>query len=650
MTEIVGRGIRQIDLTGRGARGADNYQLWLGAGNVGTIDDFLNDMALRADITVVYTAGLSVPSRAALTAVTGAIVGDQVHLTEAGRWGDFEAIATDAAAVASDPGQGIYVAGSGVTWRRIQRNILNVKWFGAVGDDVTNDTTAIQRTLDYACLYMFAADILFPLGRYLVTNLTLPIYNGPQKSIRLIGECMPPFMFGTGTVATMPTWGTVIRSAATTGGFLLKVLSNPDPNSFSNYTLAFERVHFSLYGNPQIGAVDAGKCSQVIYKHLKMSTGIYNMQTPQPTHTDVIAFVTPLAANGALTKGENLEISGFYTGVAIGEHFRDEYINISSCVYATLFEPSNDAISIGRLAVQACPNVIAINGVCAFDVEQLMIENISATQKADPTTSWMTPVSHIKDQGNVAKATVKIRMLDGDIFVPRPLSELIWDGGTGIHVAPVGQSWDSPGNHILSLPISIPNNLAVNLPWASGSGGDSGLQIKVATLTASIAGTTLTVTAATGDALKVGDLITGAGVAAFTIITALGTGTGGTGTYTVNNSQTVASEAMTGGANKMKCVVPGLYELQMGISFAANGSGNRRLIFGVNGGTITGGTDNRPNAGASLETTPTASVTARFAKNDEFTAAAFQDSGVALNLTANAGVLIHKRIAAGFVS
>jgi hypothetical protein len=160
----------------------------------------------------------------------------------------------------------------------------------------------------------------------------------------------------------------------------------------------------------------------------------------------------------------------------------------------------------------------------------------------------------------------------------------------------------------------------------------------------------LTVTAATGDALKVGDLITGAGVAAFTIITALGTGTGGTGTYTVNNSQTVASEAMTGGANKMKCVVPGLYELQMGISFAANGSGNRRLIFGVNGGTITGGTDNRPNAGASLETTPTASVTARFAKNDEFTAAAFQDSGVALNLTANAGVLIHKRIAAGFVS
>jgi hypothetical protein len=69
-------------------------------------------------------------------------------------------------------------------------------------------------------------------------------------------------------------------------------------------------------------------------------------------------------------------------------------------------------------------------------------------------------------------------------------------------------------------------------------------------LTASISGTTLTVTAATisgvaaSNALVVGDLITGTGVTAGTVITAKGTGTGGTGTYTVNNSQTVGSESM----------------------------------------------------------------------------------------------------------
>jgi len=64
-------------------------------------------------------------------------------------------------------------------------------------------------------------------------------------------------------------------------------------------------------------------------------------------------------------------------------------------------------------------------------------------------------------------------------------------------------------------------------------------------VTGSIAGTTLTVTAVTSGTLKVGQLITGTGVAANTFITGLLTGAGGIGTYTVNNTQTVASTAIT---------------------------------------------------------------------------------------------------------
>lgn len=63
-------------------------------------------------------------------------------------------------------------------------------------------------------------------------------------------------------------------------------------------------------------------------------------------------------------------------------------------------------------------------------------------------------------------------------------------------------------------------------------------------ITASISGTTLTVTATAG-VLTIGTPITGAGVTAGTYITALGTGTGGTGTYVLNQSMTVASETMT---------------------------------------------------------------------------------------------------------
>lgn len=60
-----------------------------------------------------------------------------------------------------------------------------------------------------------------------------------------------------------------------------------------------------------------------------------------------------------------------------------------------------------------------------------------------------------------------------------------------------------------------------------------------------ISGTTLTVTSVSNGTLAVGQEVFGVGVTNETVITALGTGTGGAGTYTINISQTVASENMS---------------------------------------------------------------------------------------------------------
>jgi len=74
------------------------------------------------------------------------------------------------------------------------------------------------------------------------------------------------------------------------------------------------------------------------------------------------------------------------------------------------------------------------------------------------------------------------------------------------------------------------------------------LTVADSNFTASCAGTTLTVSALNTNSgvIIVGQTITGAGVIPGTIITAYGTGLGGTGTYTVSISQTVASTAMSG--------------------------------------------------------------------------------------------------------
>lgn len=65
-----------------------------------------------------------------------------------------------------------------------------------------------------------------------------------------------------------------------------------------------------------------------------------------------------------------------------------------------------------------------------------------------------------------------------------------------------------------------------------------------AIFTGSISSTTLTVTSVLSGTIAVGQAIFGQGVSQNTVITALGTGTGGTGTYTVSNTQTVASTSI----------------------------------------------------------------------------------------------------------
>jgi hypothetical protein len=62
-----------------------------------------------------------------------------------------------------------------------------------------------------------------------------------------------------------------------------------------------------------------------------------------------------------------------------------------------------------------------------------------------------------------------------------------------------------------------------------------------ARFTATIAGTTLTVSAVAAGTLYLGQTVQGAGVTAGSVITALGTGTGGTGTYTLSTASTVAA-------------------------------------------------------------------------------------------------------------
>jgi type IV pilus assembly protein PilY1 len=67
-----------------------------------------------------------------------------------------------------------------------------------------------------------------------------------------------------------------------------------------------------------------------------------------------------------------------------------------------------------------------------------------------------------------------------------------------------------------------------------------------ASFTASVAGNLMTVSAVSSGTVAVGEVVSGSGVPAGTFVQGLVTGSGTTGTYTLNQSATIAKEAMTG--------------------------------------------------------------------------------------------------------
>ncbi len=107
------------------------------------------------------------------------------------------------------------------------------------------------------------------------------------------------------------------------------------------------------------------------------------------------------------------------------------------------------------------------------------------------------------------------------------------------------------------------------------AGGTGTYQVSVSqTVTATaltMSGGGLTVSAVATGGLYVGQTIAGSGVTSGTKISALGTGTGNTGTYAVDTSQTVGSESMTGNGGMLN--VSAVSSGSLGVGDVLSGSG-----------------------------------------------------------------------------
>lgn len=161
-----------------------------------------------------------VATRTALKALTSA-AGRRVYLTEAGREGVFIFRSGDySAQIAADTREGIYikadaVAASSGAWVRQYEGKVNAKWWGAKGDDSTNDKAAIQAAIDTVESLLQispqgSATIWFPSGRYIVGS------GADTEGLTLIKANLEgDSIFGTTLVWSGALDGTMLRWDAT---------------------------------------------------------------------------------------------------------------------------------------------------------------------------------------------------------------------------------------------------------------------------------------------------------------------------------------------------------------------------------------------------------------------------------------------------
>ena len=117
---------------------------------------------------------------------------------------------------------------------------------------------------------------------------------------------------------------------------------------------------------------------------------------------------------------------------------------------------------------------------------------------------------------------------------------------TGQTISPSQVSYES-----LTISANTPLEWPINGNDAVTSANiiDVTATIGAASFRGTISGTTLTVTSVTSGVVQVGQTIIGTNIAAGTTITALGSGSGSTGTYIISISQTIGTaEAITASA------------------------------------------------------------------------------------------------------
>lgn len=332
-------------------------------------------------------------------------------------------------------------------------NTVTAGAIGLVGDGVTDNTAALQAWINSVEAAKVNSTLLVPDGIYIFSGalqdggrrnaqILLPSNDitDPPYSITIKGYHPLSYIPWPGVSMPSPK-GPIFRSTLATGGgtqpsFIGGMgppgsIVSPD---LSFMTLCLENMIFQTVQDPLISCVNLSRYSVVELAGdviIMAGTKVGSNDTVQPTHSGSRGLILPPNNSGMVQRGENVNVSNFYTGVAMGELTHIVNLACEMCIYALEFGFAYHITLIDRIVDWWCKNGINMTDTHPFQVRQYDVERGADAQ-------WFTRVNDIDDAGNKAVAditwwTVKTGIGAQNVFTV--------NGGSGIKLRRLGGAY-----------------------------------------------------------------------------------------------------------------------------------------------------------------------------------------------------------------
>ncbi|HEX5790478.1 MAG TPA: glycosyl hydrolase family 28-related protein [Luteolibacter sp.] len=321
---------------------------------------------------------------------------------------------------------------------QLQGATFNAADYGAVGDDKTDNTAAFAKCMD-ALIAAGGGRMVLPEGVYR-GRIVIPPVTKPAPSwmtVEICGEGEPAPVFGTIGNFPLRNQGTILKCLEPSGAAVISVPKLDAKQSlyggFSAVHVVIRNLDVRTYDNPGISGIDLEWAMQCRLENVFVNTGIYNVQSSQPTH-GTSGLITPACNNAALTILRNVIVTGYDTGILVNEHTDGDNINLASNINGLKFVFAHHASRFGRVGAQRCTHSIAVTGKHGFSIEQLDIE-IAGKGQTDPRNQWQATLSNINDPDNLGVGDLKYWVVLGGTGAVETFTR---NGGDNIRARRIG--------------------------------------------------------------------------------------------------------------------------------------------------------------------------------------------------------------------